>query len=210
MPSLYSRGSVWCWCCWSTGSSARRALGNLIGNCVATVVVAAWGRRSRWGQGRGGSRRGRAGGCDGGLGSSPLRKRSDKALDWQGVIDRIAAEVRIVTVWLGTLVCSLCARQQCVAAGLCGRHPVVFPAPPCVPVDRVEEIALNPRGAAIEADPELGDFSVPRPCGTKDGVGAAGLDRLVHARPRDLRLQLHLRERPAHGSPIGIVPIAVV
>ena len=42
MPSLYSRGSVWCWCCWSTGSSARRALGNLIGNCVATVVVAAW------------------------------------------------------------------------------------------------------------------------------------------------------------------------
>src|SRR5258705_9749204 len=89
-------------------------------------------------------------------------RRSHKDLNWQRVIDHIAAEIWIVTVRLGTLVCSLCLRQQCVTAWLRGRNPVVFPAPPCVPVDRVEEIALNPRGAAIEADPDLGDFSVPR------------------------------------------------
>jgi hypothetical protein len=34
--------SASCRCYRSTGSSAWRALGNLIGNCVATVVVAAW------------------------------------------------------------------------------------------------------------------------------------------------------------------------
>jgi hypothetical protein len=43
MPSPVFPRSVWCRCCRSTGSSTgRRTLGNLIGNCVATVVVTAW------------------------------------------------------------------------------------------------------------------------------------------------------------------------
>src|ERR1700709_289417 len=106
----------------------------------------------------------------------PLRSLGDKDLDRQRVIDYVAAEVRIVAVRLGTLVGPLCLRQQRVAAGLRRRGPVVFPAPPCVPVDRVEEIALDPGGAAIEADPDLGDLGIPCPCGTADRVGTAGVD----------------------------------
>src|SRR5229473_1279797 len=84
-------------------------------------------------------------------------QRSYKDLNWQRVIDHIAAEIWIVTFWLGTLVCSRRARQQCITARLCRRDPIVFPAAPCVRAYRVEEIALNPRCAAIEADPDLGD-----------------------------------------------------
>src|SRR5260370_18626066 len=101
-------------------------------------------------------------------------ERSYKDLDWQRVIDHIAAEIWIVTIWLGTLVCSRRARQQRITARLCRRNPVVFPAAPCVPSDRVEEIALNPRCAAVEADPDLGDIGIASPGGTKNGVGATG------------------------------------
>jgi hypothetical protein len=89
-------------------------------------------------------------------------KRSYKDLDRQRVIDHIAAEIWIVTLWLGRLVCSRRPRQQRITAGLCRRDPIVVPAAPGVPAHRVEEIALNPRCAAIEADPDLGDFGVPR------------------------------------------------
>src|SRR3984893_12845851 len=112
---------------------------------------------------------------------TPQSRRSYKDLDWQRMIDHIAAEIRIVTVRLSALVCSRRTRQQRIAARLCRRDPVVFPASPCVPVYRVEEFALNPRCAAIEADPDLGDIGVPRPCGTENGVGAAGFEPLVHA-----------------------------
>src|SRR5258705_12269730 len=74
--------------------------------------------------------------------------RSHKDLDWQRVIDHIAVEIWIVSVWLATLVCSPRTRQQRITAGLCRRDPIVFPAAPCVAVDRVDEIALNPRCAA--------------------------------------------------------------
>ena len=43
-------------------------------------------------------------------GLSRSSKRSYKDLDWQRVIDHIAAEIWIVTIWLGTLVCSRRAR----------------------------------------------------------------------------------------------------
>src|SRR3979411_184503 len=102
-------------------------------------------------------------------------KRSYKDLDWKRVIDHIAAEIWIVTVWRGTLVCSRCARQQLITAWLCRRDPIVFPAAPCVPAYRVDEIALNPRCAAIEADPDLGDVGVPRPSGTENG-GTTGFE----------------------------------
>src|SRR5882762_9986882 len=128
-------------------------------------------------------------------------QRSYKDLDWQRVIDHIAAEIWIVTVWLGSLVCSLGTCQQRITAGLCRRDPIVFPAAPCVAVDRVDEIALNPRCAAVEADPDLGNIGVPRPCGAKNGVGAIGFERLVHAWTCDLRLQFHFGERPAHRCP---------
>ena len=42
--SPLSRRSGSCWCWPSTGSWASRALGNYIGNCVATVVIGAWER----------------------------------------------------------------------------------------------------------------------------------------------------------------------
>jgi hypothetical protein len=87
--------------------------------------------------------------------------RSHKDLDWQGVVDHIAADIWIVSVWLATLVCSHRARQQRTAARLCRRDPIVFPAAPCVPVYRVEEIALNPRCAAVQANPDFGDIGVP-------------------------------------------------
>jgi hypothetical protein len=90
-------------------------------------------------------------------------KRSYKDLDWQRVIDHIAAEIWIVTNWLGTLVCSRRARQRRITAGLCRRDPIVFPAAPCVAAYRVDEIALNPRCAAVKADPDLGDLSLPGP-----------------------------------------------
>src|SRR6266403_5851040 len=106
--------------------------------------------------------------------------RSYKDLDWQRVIDHITAEIWIVAVRLGTLVCSRRARQQRIAARLCRRNPIVFPAAPCVPVYRVEEIALNPRCAAIEADPDLGDIGVPRPSGAENGVGTIGFESLIH------------------------------
>src|SRR5882757_964956 len=137
-------------------------------------------------------------------------KPGNKNLDRQRVINHIAAEIWIVTVGLSALIRIRCARQQRVAAGLCRRDPVVFPAPPCVPVYWVEEITLYPRCAAVEADRDIGDIGVPRPCSTQDGVGAAGFNRLVHAWPSDLRLQFHLCERPTHGSPIAIIPIAII
>ena len=58
--------------------------------------------------------------------------RSDKDLDWQRVVDHIAAEIWIVSVRLATLVCSHRARQQRITAGLCWHDPIVLPAPPCV------------------------------------------------------------------------------
>ena len=71
-------------------------------------------------------------------------KRSHKNLNRQRVINHIAAEIGIVIVRLGTLVCSRRARQQCIAARLCWSDPIILPAAPCVPVYRVEELALNP------------------------------------------------------------------
>src|SRR5438445_6465074 len=105
--------------------------------------------------------------------------RGHKDLDRQRVIDHIAAEIWIVTVRLRTLVCARRARQQRMTPGLCRRDPIVFPAAPGVPGYRVEEIALNPRCAAIEADPDLRDVGVPRPGGTENGVGATGFEPLV-------------------------------
>src|ERR1700730_15147535 len=112
---------------------------------------------------------------------TPQSRRSYKDLNWQWMIDHIAAEIWIVTVWLGALVCSRRTRQQRLAAWVCRSHPILLPASPCVPAYRVEDCALNPRPAAIEADPDLGDIGVPRPSGTEDGVGAAGFEPLVHA-----------------------------
>src|ERR1700720_3761195 len=137
-------------------------------------------------------------------------ERSYKDLNWQRVIDHIAAEIWIVTVWLGTLVCSHRTRQQRITAGLCRRDPIIFPAAPCVPAYRVEEIALHPRSAGVEADQDLGDFGIPGPSGAENGVGAIGFEHLVDAGACDLRLQFHLGERPAHRCPLGIIPIAVV
>src|SRR6266850_3923214 len=137
-------------------------------------------------------------------------ERSYKDLNWQRVIDHIAAEIWIVTVRLGTLVCSLRTRQQRIAAWLCRRNPIVFPASPCVPVHRVEELALNPRRASIKANPNFGDVGVPRPSGTENGVGTIRFESLIHTGACDLRFQLHLRERPAHRCSLGIIPIAVV
>src|SRR5882672_9509788 len=95
-----------------------------------------------------------------GLASS---KCSYKDLNGQRVIDHIAAEIWIVIIRLGTLVCSPRTRQQRMAARLCRRNPIVFPASPCVPVYRVEEFALNPRRASIKANPDFGDIGVARP-----------------------------------------------
>jgi hypothetical protein len=109
-----------------------------------------------------------------------------KDLDWQRVIDYIAAEIWIVTLWLDTLVCSRRARQQRIAARLCRRGPIVFPAAPCVPAYRVKEVALEPRCATVEADPDLGDIGIPRPSGTENGIGATGFEPLVHTGACDL------------------------
>src|SRR5882724_8143127 len=141
---------------------------------------------------------------------STSSKCSYKDLYWQRMIDHIAAEIWIVTVRLGTLVGSPRTRQQRVAARLCRRNPIVFPAAPCAPVYRVEEFALNPRCASIKANPDFGDVGVARPSGTENGVGTIRFESLIHTGARDLRFQLHLRERPADGCSLGIIPIAVV
>src|SRR6202166_3227852 len=107
------------------------------------------------------------------------------------MIDHIAAVIWIVVVGLATLVGPLCARQQRIAAGLRGRAPIVFPAAPGVAGYRVEEIALKPRSAAIEADPDLRDGGVARPGRTENGVARTGSGPLVYPRAGDLRLQLH-------------------
>src|SRR5216683_3386418 len=52
-------------------------------------------------------------------------ERSYKDLNWQRVIDHIAAEIWIVTVRLGTLVCSPRARQQRIAARHSRAGPVL-------------------------------------------------------------------------------------
>jgi AAA domain len=57
------------------------------------------------------------------------------------VIDHIAAEIWIVTVWLGTSVCSHRTRQQRITGGLGRRNSVVLPASPCVPV--VQSVASS-------------------------------------------------------------------
>src|ERR1700675_3144844 len=136
--------------------------------------------------------------------------RSHKDLDWQGVVDHIAAEIWIVSVWLATLVCSHRTRQQRITAGLCRRDPIVFPAAPCVAAYRVDEIALHPRCAGVEADQDLGNVGVPCPGGTEYGVGATGFEALVDTGACDLRLQFHLGERAAYRCPLGIIPITVV
>jgi hypothetical protein len=137
-------------------------------------------------------------------------KRGYKDLDWQRVIDHIAAEIGIVTFWLRPSVCSRRAGQKRKAARLCRRDPIVFPTAPCVPAYWIDEVALNPRCAPIEADPYFSDLGVPGPSGAKNGVGATRSEPLVYTGTRDLRLQFHFREWPAHGYPLGIIPIAVV
>src|SRR4030088_1064489 len=138
------------------------------------------------------------------------RRLSDKDLDRQRVVDHIAAEVRVVAVWLQALVRTLGASQKCIPTGLRRRDPVVFPASPGVPVYGVEEVAVDPRCAAINADPDLRYNGVPRPCGAENRIGATRLERLIHARARDLGFQLHLGEGPANGCSGGIVPVAIV
>src|ERR1700754_5099189 len=110
---------------------------------------------------------------------SSASRRADKNLDWQRVIDHIAAEIWIVIVRLDALVCSPRARQQRITARLRRCNPVVFPAAPGVPVYRVQEIALNPRRASIEADPDLGNIGASRPGGAQDGVGPIGFEPLI-------------------------------
>src|SRR5216683_265782 len=141
---------------------------------------------------------------------SASSKCSYKDLNGQRMIDHIAAEIWIVPVRLGTLVCSPRAGQQRIAARLCRRNPIVFPASPRVPVYRVEEFALNPRRASTEANPNLGDVGVVSPSGAENGEGTIGFESLIHAGARDLRFQFHLRERPADRCSLGIIPIAVV
>src|SRR5215217_4735104 len=102
------------------------------------------------------------------------------------MIDHVAAEICIVTVRLGTLVCSPRTRQQRITARLCRRNPIVFPAAPCVPVYLVQEIALNPRRASIKADPDLVDIGASRPGGTENGVGPIGFEPLIHTGACDL------------------------
>ena len=129
-----------------------------------------------------------------------------KDLDWQRVIYHIAAKIGIVTFWLRSSVCSRRASQKRIAARLCWRGPIVFPAAPCVPAYRIDEISLNPRCAAIEADPYFSDVGVSGPSGAKDSVGAARSEPLVYTRTRDLRLQFHFRERSPNGYSLGIIP----
>ena len=85
------------------------------------------------------------------VGVAPDSKSSYKDVDWQRVVDPIA-KIEIVTVWLGPLVCSHCARQECIAARFYRRNSIVFPAAPGVGLIGFDEVALNPRCAAIEGD----------------------------------------------------------
>src|SRR5882757_10299356 len=71
------------------------------------------------------------------------RRLGDKDLDRQRVVDHIAAEVRVVAVWLQALVRTLGASQKCIPTGLRRRDPVVSPAPPRITVYRIEELALD-------------------------------------------------------------------
>ena len=72
------------------------------------------------------------------------RRLGDKDLDRQRMVDYIAAEIRIVAVWLDSLVPTLGASQKCIPTGLRRRDPVVSPAPPRIAVYRIEELALDP------------------------------------------------------------------
>ena len=58
-----------------------------------------------------------------------VRVRNYKDLDRKRVINHIAADIRIVTVWLGALLFSRRA-PAAGAARLCRRDPIVFPAAP--------------------------------------------------------------------------------
>src|ERR1700747_3453212 len=115
------------------------------------------------------------------------------------MIDHVAAEVRIVVVRLHTVIRTFSAREQRVATSLPRRDPVVFPAPPCVPTYGIEEIALDPRCAAIEADPNLRYIGITRPSGAENRIAPARLQRFIYARAGDLRFQLHFGERAANG-----------
>src|SRR5882757_4205104 len=105
------------------------------------------------------------------------------------MIDHVAAKIRIVIVWLSSLVCSRCARQERIATRLHRRDPIVFPAAPSVRPYRIDEITANPRCAAIEADPYFSDIGVPGPSDAKNSVGATRLQSLVYTGTGDLRFQ---------------------
>src|SRR5258707_1005975 len=102
------------------------------------------------------------------------RRLGDKDLNWQRVIDHVAAEIRIVIVWLDTFVRTFRAGEQRVAAEMCRRNPLVLPAPPRVPVYGIEKVALHPRCATIDADPDLRYIGVPRPCRAENRIAATG------------------------------------
>jgi hypothetical protein len=104
------------------------------------------------------------------VGVTPDSKSSYKDVDWQRVVDPIAAKIGIVTIWLGPLVCSRCARQECIAARFYRRNSIVFPAAPGVGLIGFDEVALNPRCAAIDGDQVEDGRSVTSASGWRTGI----------------------------------------
>src|SRR5258708_37389009 len=131
-------------------------------------------------------------------------------LDWKRVNDHVTAEIRIVLVGLDALVSGFRAGEQRVAARSSRRDPVVLPAPPCVPAQRIEEIALDPRCTAVQAEPDLRYIGVAGPHCAENRIGTTRLERLINARSRDLGLQLHFSEWPANRYSGRVVPIRIV
>src|SRR6267154_371776 len=75
----------------------------------------------------------------------------NKDLDWQRVVDHVAAVVRVMLIRLDVTVRIFGPGQQGVSPRLPRRQPIKLPTSPCMPLNGVEEFCLGPGLPAVRA-----------------------------------------------------------
>src|SRR5258708_5329131 len=75
----------------------------------------------------------------------------DKDLDWQRLVDHIAAVVLVMLVRLDAAVRTLRSRQQRVSPRLLRRKPVKLPTTPRIPLNGIEKFCLGPNFPTVGA-----------------------------------------------------------
>src|SRR5260370_14006630 len=135
---------------------------------------------------------------------------ANKDLDWQRVVDHVAAVVRVMLIRLGATVRIFGPGQQDVSPRLLRSVPIKLPTSPRIPLNGVEEFCLGPGLPTVRAHRDLRYLGLARPGSAGNRVHLVRGKRFVNSWSGDLGLQLHLSQRAPHGLSIQLIPASVV